>query len=96
MIGMVLGSNFRLITMWIDPDYKYETKYQHYITDNVVIIGIFTACFIGMNAVWAYAMIISKNLKLNPFQINYLQGVANLCTGSFIYQFVNPSHKESF
>jgi drug/metabolite transporter (DMT)-like permease len=23
MIGMILGSNFRLITMWIDPDYKY-------------------------------------------------------------------------
>jgi drug/metabolite transporter (DMT)-like permease len=92
MIGMVLGSNFKLITLWIDPNYKYETNYQHYVTDNVVVIGVFTACFIGMNVAWAYAMVISKNLRLNPFQINYVQGVAYLFTGTFLYQFFTPKH----
>jgi hypothetical protein len=46
-----------------------------------------------MNVAWAYAILVTKNLKLNPFQINYLQGVTYLLTGGLLYQFLTPSHR---
>lgn len=43
---------------------------------------------VAMMAAWGYAMVITKSLLYNVFQINYLLGVVNIFVGATLYQFL--------
>lgn len=94
LIGVVLACNGRLITTLINPDYKYETKYQNYITDNIYLISLFTICMVVMMAGWAYAIVITKSLHYNMFQVNYLFGIVGVFVGGTLSQFLTHGEQK--
>ena len=88
IIGMVLASNGRILESVIDKQYKEESKFQYYITENVYYIALFTLFFISVIALWSYAFVLTKTLKYNPFQINFFTGLTLLFSSTITLQFL--------
>jgi flagellar biosynthesis protein FlhB len=57
------------------------------------VIVLFTVSFIGISVVRAYTIVATKSLKLNFFQINCIQDLTFLFSGSLLYQFLTPHHQ---
>lgn len=86
-IGALLASNGQLITKYYDPTYEYYTKFQNYATNNPKIMTIFSLIFLTIMVFWAYAIVLTKKIKANTFQINYVLGIYLLLAGALAYPY---------
>lgn len=87
-LGSLVAINGRVLTKWIDPSYEYATRFQNYVTDDLMLQGLFSLVFLGVMALWATAIVITKKANANTFQINYILGLALLFCGAMLYPFL--------
>lgn len=87
-LGSLIAINGRILTKMIDPDYEYKTTFQNYITDNTLLMSLFSVLFLGAMALWAFGIVITKKASANTFQINYILGLSLLFCGACVYPFL--------
>lgn len=91
LIGVLLATNGHLLTKFINPEYVYHTKFQNYITDDIIIISIFSIVYISVVFLWAFGIVITKRCQANTFQINYMLGIALVVGGGVAYPFTEKT-----
>lgn len=67
------------------------TEFKHYITNDIRIIAGFTVIFIITMFFWSYAIVLTKNINANTFQINFIMGLIIMSVGTIAYPFTTNS-----
>lgn len=63
------------------------TDFRNYLTDDIRIIAVFTAFFIITMGFWAYAIVLTKKIEANSYQINLILGLVVQLTGAVTYPY---------
>lgn len=63
------------------------TDFRNYLTDDIRIIAAFTAFFILAMLCWAYAIVLTKRINANCYQINLILGLVVQLTGAVTYPY---------
>ena len=91
LVGVMVAGNGRAIMELMDGEYVQTTDFKHYITDDIRIISGFTVFFVLMMVFWAYAAVLTKRIKANSYQMNFVLALCSLTTGPLTYPYTNNS-----
>ncbi len=72
-----MTGNGKLIMTIFDESYVHDDKtdFKHYLTKDLRIITGFILLFIFYMFMWAYGVVLTKKIKANTYQINFVMGL---------------------
>jgi drug/metabolite transporter (DMT)-like permease len=88
VIGALMATNGPVLTSLIDPSYKYETEYEHYISRDNLITTVFSILFLASMTIWAVGIVITKWATANTFQNNFVLGLGLTFAGALGYPYL--------
>ena len=88
IFGAALATNGQLIIKYFDPSYEMKTKFQNYITDDPFIRTLCSLALILNIIFFALGSVLTKRVKANTFQNNFVLGSWMLLFGAVMYPYI--------
>ena len=85
VLGVILTSNWRLITSLIDPSLEFKSDFTNYKSKDSLIATVVSISLIVFYLIWAYGVYTTNKIKASAYFVNTLFGFKLYLFSSALY-----------